>query len=182
MNALFLILFTLLLIVMQTVIFPSFSWFSQCFDLLIIDVLFLSLISSHYSMVLVIIFIGCVMDSISGVPFCYHIFSYLWIYIIVQIVRQLLFQESIVFVIIISVVSVLIQQGLLIFSIFINQGDNATLNLNVSLLLSQVFWGFIIIPPSIWLVTVCKKNWNLVSNFLMNYLFKNTEGDVDRIH
>ena len=182
MNALFFILFTLLLIVMQTVIFPSFSWFPQCFDLLIIDVLFLSLISSHYSIVFVIIFIGCIMDSISGVPFCYHIFSYLWIYIIVQIVRQLLFQQSVIFVIIISIVSVLIQHGLLIFSMFINQSDNTTLNLNVSLLLSQVFWGFIVIPPSIWLVTVCRKNWNFAVNFLMNRLFKNTEGEVDRIH
>ncbi len=181
MNVLFFILITLFLIVMQTVILPGFVWFPQCFDLLIIAVLFLSLISSHYSMVFIVIFIGCIMDSISGVPFCYHIFSYLWIHIIVQIVRQLLFQHSVVFVLIISVVSVVIQQGLLIFSMFVRLEDNAVLDLDFGLMLAQVFWGFIIIPPSIWVLYFLRRSWNLATGILLNRLFKNTEGEVDRV-
>ena len=179
MNVLFFILLTLFLIVMQTVILPSFSWFAQCFDLLIIDILFLSLISSHYSMVFVIIIIGCIMDSISGVPFCYHIFSYLWIYIIVQIARQLLFQRSIVFIFIISIVSVFIQHSLLLFSVFANQGGNIIWEFNSGLLIRQLFWGFIFIPPGIWLVNVFWQNWIFITKFLRNRLLKNTEDMVD---
>ena len=124
MNVLFFIIFTLFLIVLQTIVLPSFPWFAQCFDLLIIDILFLSLISSHYSIIAAIVVIGCIMDSVSGVPFFYHIFSYLWIYIIVQIVKQLLFQRSIMFILIISIVSILIQHVLLLLSVFVNQGSN----------------------------------------------------------
>jgi len=149
MNVLFFIIFTLFLIVLQTIVLPSFSWFDQCFDLLIIDILFLSLISSHYSIAAAIILIGFIMDSISGVPFCYHIFSYLWIYIIVFIVKQLFFKQSIIFILIISIVSVLIQQGLLLFSIFVQQGYDAILVFDFRLLTRQAFWGFVFIPPSI---------------------------------
>ncbi|MCK5348031.1 MAG: hypothetical protein KAJ25_01505 [Desulfobacula sp.] len=179
MNVLFFIIFTFFLIIVQTVILPSFPWFVQCFDLLIIDILFLSLISSHYSMIAAVIIIGCIMDSISGVPFCYHIFSYLWIYTIVYLVKQLLFQKSIIFIFIISVVSVFIQQGLLLFSVFVKQGSNTIWTFDFSLLIRQTFWGFIFIPPGIWLTNVCWQNWIFVTKFLRNRLLKNTEGRID---
>ena len=179
MNALFFIILTIFLIVLQTIVLPSFSWFVQCFDLLIIDVLFLSFISSHHSMVAAVIIIGCIMDSLSGVPFCYHILSYLWIYIIVYLVKQLLFQKSIIFIFIISFVSVFIQQGLLLFSVFVNQGSNTIWTFDFSLLIRQAFWGFIFIPPGIWLVNVCWQNWIFITKFLRNRWLKNTEGRID---
>lgn len=179
MNAVFFISLTIFLIILQTIVLPSFSWFGQWFDLLIIDVLFLSLISSHSSTIAAVILIGCIMDSISGAPFCYYIFSYLWIYIIVFLIKQFVFQKSIIFVFIISVVSVIIQQGLLLFSAFIAQGYNAIWTFNFDLLMSQIFWGFIFIPPSIWLVNIFWQNWILAMNFLQARWFKNIEGRID---
>lgn len=181
MNAVFFIVLTLFLIVTQTIILPSFSWFDQCFDLLIIEILFLSFISSHYSIVLAIIVIGCVMDSISVIPFFYHIFSYVWIYIIVQIVRQLLFQRNTLFVFIISIVSILIQHGFLLFSVFVQQGTDSILEFNFGLLIRQVFWGVVFIPPSIWLLNVFWQNWILKTKIFQKSVFKNTEDKVDRI-
>ncbi|MBU8850036.1 MAG: hypothetical protein KOO65_07260 [Desulfobacterales bacterium] len=181
MNALFFIILTVFLIILQTIVLPSFDWFVECFDLLIINVLFLSLVSSHYSMVAAIIIIGCIMDSISGAPFFYHVFSYLWIYIIVSLVKQLLFQKSIAFIFIISFVSVFIQHGLLLFSVFVNQGSNTIWTFDFSLLIRQAFWGFIFIPPGIWLVNVCWQNWIFVTKFLQNRFLKNTEGRIGRI-
>lgn len=124
MNAVFFIGLTLFLIVLQTIVLPSFSWFVQCFDLLIIVVLFLSLISSHFSMVFAIVMIGSVMDSISGVPFCFYTFSYLWSYIIVHLAKQMLFKQSIIFILIVSLLSVVIQQGLLLLSVFVSHGSS----------------------------------------------------------
>ncbi len=172
MNIIFFIFLTLFLIVIQTVIFPSFSFFAQSFDLLIIDVLFLSLISTHYSTIFVIIIIGCIMDSISGVPFCHHIFSYLWIYIIVYLAKQLLFKQSVVFMLIISMISIIIQHGLLLFSIFVNQGDNVILDLNFGLMIRQLFWGVVFIPSGIWLINVFWKNWKLVTKSLQKKIAK----------
>jgi len=181
MKIAFFIILTVFLIILQTIIFPSFFGFDQCFDLVIIEILFLSFISVHYSMVLAIIFIGCVMDSISGVPFFYHIFSYVWIYIIVQMAKQLLFQRSTLFVFIISIVSIFIQQGFLLFSIFVNQGGNAIWEFNFGRLIRQIFFGVIFIPPGIWLVNAFWQNWIFKTKFLQNSRHKNTEDRVDRI-
>lgn len=57
---------TIGLIVFQTAVLPSFFWFSHCFDLLIIVVLYLSLAFSRAGAVFAIAGMGIVMDSISG--------------------------------------------------------------------------------------------------------------------
>ena len=181
MKALFFISLTFLLTVLQTVILPSFPWFIYCFDLLIIEVLFLSLVSSHPSIIGAIIIIGCVMDSISGVPFFYHILSYLWIYIIVQIVKQLLFKRSVMFILVISIVAVSIQHILLLLSVFVTHGSHTLLEFNYGIIVRQMFWGFIFIPPGIWLVNIFWRNWILAARFLQNRWFKNQEGRIDRI-
>jgi len=179
MKSLFFILLTFCLIVIQSAILPSFSRFDQCFDLLIIDILFLSLISSHYSMIFAVIIIGCIMDSISGVPFSFHIFSYLWIYMIVQIAKQLVFQKSMIFILIISIASVLIQHGLLLFSVFIKQGSNTILAFDFTLLIRQVFWGFVFIPPGIWLVKVFWQSWIFVTKFIKKQIVQ--KDNIDRV-
>ena len=162
MKPLFIITLTLFLIILQSVVFPSFSWFEQCFDLLIMDILFLSIIASRHSTIVAVIFIGCIMDSISGVPFAYHILSYLWIYIMVFAVKQLLFGQSVIFVISVSFISVIIQHLLLLLSIFINQGYDYLLKFDSSFLIKQTFWGFIFIPLGIWLINILWVRWNYI--------------------
>lgn len=159
MNALFFILFTLLLIVIQTIILPSTSFFIQSFDLMIINVLFVCLVSSHYITILAIIILGIIMDSLSGIPFGFHLFSYLWIYIIVAIFRQFFFQKSIIFLTIIGVVSIAIQHGLLLFTIFVGTSGKTVIEFDYSLLMRQIFWGFFTIPPSIWFLEYIYNKW-----------------------
>lgn len=176
MNAVFFTSLTVFLVIVQTVILPSFSWFSQCFDLLIINVLFLSFNVSHSFVVVAIIVIGCIMDSLSGVPFCYHVFSYVWIYIIVRIARQLLFQRSLIFTYIISLVGVCIQHGLLLFSMFVSQGSAVFRDFNFGLLIRQELWAVVLIPPGVWFVTVCWHNWNFIVKFLQKQIAQKSRG------
>lgn len=159
MNTVFLILLTFFLTVMQTVILPSFSLFSDRFDLLIIAALYLSLIATHHSMLIALIMIGCIMDSISGVPFFFHIFSYILIYLIVHLVKRLIFKQSITFLIIISLMAVLIQHLLLFFSIFVRQEAGTPLGFDFFLLAKQAFLGLMIIPPCITLLHRYRRNW-----------------------
>lgn len=175
-NVLFITFLTLSLVLFQTVILPSFSWFSQCFDLMIMNILFLSLVYSHYAVILAIIFIGAIMDSISGVPFFYHIFSYLWIYLIVQLFKQLVFQRSVVFIIIISLVSVLIQHGLLLFSVFIQQGKYALGQMDLPLMAKQLIWGGILIPPGVWLINILGQNWMYMAKTLKKQFARKDRG------
>lgn len=179
MNALFFVLLTLFLIIFQTVLLPSFSFFINCFDLMIINVLFISLISKRRSTIFMIILIGLVMDSIAGVPFTYHLFSYLWIYIIVHLVRQFFFQKSIIFVLIMSVVSVAIQHGLLLLSILVNQKDILIQTIDFGLLFKQLVLGLIIIPPCIWFLDISWKQWKLFVRHLEDQWLKAREDTID---
>lgn len=159
MNTVFLILLTFFLTVMQTVVLPSFSLFSDRFDLLIIAALYLSLIATHHSMVIALIMIGCIMDSMSGVPFFFHIFSYILIYLIVHLVKRLIFKQSVTFLIIISLMAVFIQHLLLFFSTFVRQETGTPLGFDFFLLAKQAFWGLIIIPPCITFLHGYRRNW-----------------------
>ncbi|MFH2091377.1 MAG: hypothetical protein ABIJ31_03360 [Pseudomonadota bacterium] len=170
MSAVFFILFTLFLIVMQTVILPTLPFFMQCFDLMIINILFLCLTSIRSSTVFFIVVIGIVMDSLSGVPFGYHLFSYLWIYLLVFVFKQLLFQKSLVFLMVISIVSVVIQHGLLLFCVFINSSGQSIMDFHFDLLLRQIVWGFVFIPPSVWIVDKFYQQWtNLAEKILCQW-------------
>ena len=159
MNFSFFFMVTLGSVICQTVILPSFSWFSQCFDILIILVLYLSLTYSRYGAVIAIVVIGGIMDSISGVPFFLHIFSYLWIFLIVQLFKQLVFQRSVVFMMVVSLIAVTIQQCLILFSVFIEQGQQGVFNLDFTLILRQVFWAVLFVPPGVWALNVLRQNY-----------------------
>ena len=176
MKALFLIILTFFLIILQSTVFPYFSWFDQCFDLLIIDILFLSLIASRHSMIFAVIVVGCAMDSISGAPFYYHVFSYLWIYIMVNIVRQLFFDQSVLFILLISIISVIIQHVQLLFSIFISNGNDFSMGFDFSLLIKQTFWGFLFIPLSIWVINIFWLRWNSMAKLMHKRLTQNQKG------
>jgi rod shape-determining protein MreD len=176
MNILFFILLSFFLFVLQTILLPSFSWFSQCFDLLIILVLYLSLLSGRQAVILPIVLIGAVMDSTSGVPFFLHIFSYLWVYLIVRMVRQFFFQRSLIFILMISIVSVAIQQCLVILSILMQHGVPAVLELNFGLMVRQVFWGLLFIGPGLWLVNVARVNWLAVASAVKKQITQHNRG------
>ncbi len=159
MNFSFFFMVSLGLAICQTVIFPSFSWFSQCFDILIVVVLYLSLAYTHYGAIIAIVVIGGIMDSLSGVPFFLHIFSYLWVFLIVQLFKQLVFQRSVVFMMVIGMIAVTIQQGLMLFSVFIQQGQQGVFNFDFALILRQIVWGALLIPPGVWTMGVLRQNY-----------------------
>ena len=172
MNFSFFAILALFFIIIQTIVLPWFSWFPNCFDLVVIYIIYLSLIYSHYGILAVIVLMGLIMDSISGCAFFYHVFSYVWIYLIVQLFKQFVFQKSFFFILLISMVSVLIQQALIVFSIFIIQGR--VFQTDFSLLFNQVIGAFIVIPPSLWLITLFRTQWHtagqaLKKNFIQRY-------------
>ncbi|MFH2059750.1 MAG: hypothetical protein ABIJ59_12725 [Pseudomonadota bacterium] len=79
------------------------------------------------------------------------------------------------FLLIISVVSVVIQHGLLLFSIFVSSSGQSVLDFDFGLLISQVFWGFFLIPPGIWLVGFLYKQWIKMADSLQHQWQKGRE-------
>lgn len=163
MNTLFSLLLILFLAVLQTVVLPCLPFFDHCFDLLIIGVLFLSLMAAHWSMVLIIGLIGLLMDSISGVPVFFHVFSYVSIYLMVHALKRLIFIQSLVFIWITGFLAMLVQQALLFFSVFVRQGIDPVGGIDLSLALQQIVWGTILIPPAVVMVQLIWEQWISVS-------------------
>lgn len=150
MNFIFFFFFTLFLVIIQTVIIPDFSWFPYCFDLMIINVLYLVLFSQRCWVPFCLIIIGSIMDSLSGSPFFLHTTAYLCIYLIVFFLRRLVFQRSAIFVFIVSLASACIYQGLVMFSVFLLQGHKAIATTDYRLCIGQVIWAAVGIPFGVW--------------------------------
>ncbi|MCG8618124.1 MAG: hypothetical protein MI802_18075 [Desulfobacterales bacterium] len=162
MNFSFFFMVTLGLVICQTVVFPEFSWFSQCFDTLIIVVLYLSLAYTGYGAVTAIVGIGILMDSLSGAPFFLHVFSYLWIFLVVQMFKQLVFQRSVLFMMTVSLIAVAIQQVLILFSVFVSHGQPGITAIDYSLVIRQLFWGVLFIPAGVWVTNIFRQNYMVV--------------------
>ncbi|WP_020585924.1 hypothetical protein [Desulfobacter curvatus] len=160
MNFIFFFFLTLILVVIQTVIIPNFSWFPHSFDLMIINILYLSLFSPRYWVPLCLVIIGSIMDSLSGAPFFLHTTAYLCIYLIVFFLRRLVFQRSVIFVFIVGLASACIYQGLVMFSVFLLQGRKAIEATDYRLGIGQLFWAAVGIPIGIWILRTAHRNYS----------------------
>ncbi len=159
-NLVFFFIATLTFMILQSVVIPGFSWFPHCFDLMIINVLYLSLFSIRYWVMITLVLIGVIMDSLSGGPFFLHTTSYLCIYLIVFLLRQLVFQHSTAFVLVVSLAAALIHQGLVLFSIFLIQGYQGIATADFSLAAGQIIWAVVGIPAGVWLLGVFHHNFS----------------------
>ncbi|MBF0210482.1 MAG: hypothetical protein HQK68_06310 [Desulfamplus sp.] len=133
-------------IVIQTSIFPSFAIFSSSFDLLLINILFLSLMFSHYLVIIAVILIGWCMDSLSGAPLGLYTITYLWIFIIVQALKRFVHRGNFIFLPVISAFSVMVENGFLFFSFFIKYGSKPFSFNNTLVAGEQALLAFFIIP------------------------------------
>jgi rod shape-determining protein MreD len=164
------------IVVFQTVLLPSFSGTFYFFDLTIILIVYISLYSSHYSAVAAIAGIGGIMDSLSGGPFFLYTFSYVWIFLIVQLARQFVFHSSILFVMVISFLSVAIQQGIFLFSVFARQDYTGVEPMDIALILRQVAWGGVLVPLGVGMISTGNRRWQaLVQRMVRNREQKRTQ-------
>ena len=151
---------SLVLIVLQTTVLPEISIVSNSFDLLIINVLYLSLVFHHLRVLGGIAVIGCIMDSLSGSPFGLFLSSYIWIYILVQLMKPVFFSRSLFFLPAIAVFSVMIEYMFLLLSVFISSGTQGVLSLNFSLMIKQLLLAAVLIPAAVKLVFVLGGYWD----------------------
>lgn len=166
----------LFIVVFQTVLLPGFSGTFYFFDLTIILIVYISLYSSHYSAVAAIAGIGGIMDSLSGGPFFLYTFSYVWIFLIVQLARQFVFQTSALFVMVISLLSVAIQQGIFLFSVFARQDYTGVESMDIALMLRQVAWGGVMIPLGVGMISTGNRRWQaLIQRMVRNREQKRTQ-------
>ncbi|NWH04512.1 hypothetical protein [Desulfobacter latus] len=176
MNFIFFFVVTLCLVIIQTVVIPEFSWFPYAFDLMIINVLYLSLFSLRCWIPFCLMIIGSIMDSLSGSPFFLHTTAYLCIYLVVFFLRRLVFQRSAVFVCIVSLTSACIYQILILFSIFLLQGHNAIAATDYRLCIGQVLWAAVGIPIGVWFMGSVHQNFSHAVNQSCRHMARKYRG------
>lgn len=159
-NLIFFVFAFLGLVILQTVIIPDFSWFPHCFDLMIINIMYLSLFSQRYWVPFCLVIIGSIMDSLSGSPFFLHTTAYLCIYLIVFFLRKLVFQRSAVFILIVSVASACIYQVLVMFSLFLLQDHKVISAADYRLCIGQIIWAVVGIPTGVWFMKLLHHNFS----------------------
>ncbi len=100
------------------------------------------------------------MDSISGTPFGLYMSAYLWICILVQVMKRFVHPGNIVFVSVISAVSVLVENCFIIFFFFVRYGEINLSSQDVALMAEQMIWAFFISPIMVLFIHILQKKWS----------------------
>ncbi|MGM0644121.1 MAG: hypothetical protein ACQETC_10120 [Thermodesulfobacteriota bacterium] len=156
----FFIILSLFLIILQTTVLPEIFLVGNSFDLVIINILYLSLVFSNPWVLAGVAAIGCIMDSLSGSPFGLFVSSYIWIFILIQLMKPVFFSRSIFFLPAATVFSVLLEYAFLVLSVFISSGAGGVMALNYSLMIEQLAWAVVLVPAAVKLVFVSGRYWD----------------------
>jgi cell shape-determining protein MreD len=90
MTILFYILVSLCLLVIKTTLIPGLPFFSKFYDLLIPIVIYLSLFRTLREGIPIVLFFGLIMDSLCGGPMGLYMATYIWLYVALRYLRQVL--------------------------------------------------------------------------------------------
>ncbi len=99
------------------------------------------------------------MDSISGTPFGLYMSVYLWICISIQLLKRFVHPGNIIFVPVISALSVFVENCFLVFFFFVRYGEKNFYYQDIMLMLKQMAWAFFIVPLMILVIHIFQKKW-----------------------
>jgi cell shape-determining protein MreD len=96
MTILFYIFVSLCLVIVKTTLIPGMAFFDKFYDLLIPIVIYLSLFRSLREGIPIVLFFGLIMDSLCGGPMGLYMATYIWLYVALRYLRQVLHAGNIV--------------------------------------------------------------------------------------
>ena len=154
----------LFLIILQTTLLTYFKIFDGMYDLLIPFVIFISICLPLRESLPFILILGLIMDNISGSPFGLYLTFYFWLFVGVRWILKFLRASNKLFLSLVVVVAVLIQNGLIIIAFeFAEPGWQLPANAlkNISL---QFFWALITGPLFLFCLLAISKRFNIQLN------------------
>jgi hypothetical protein len=147
------------LVIVQTAIFPLFPILGNFFDLMVPVVVHMGLSRPIRESVPGMFFFGLVMDGLSGAPFGFFLSSYLWLFALVIVLKQVFLVQKIAFLSLISAMGVLIQNGILIAveNLFFPRLD--FLNNVVNILWIELVFAVVAGPTMVRAISVLHRRW-----------------------
>jgi hypothetical protein len=151
----------LFLVIIQTTVFPLFPVLSNFFDLMLPVIIYIGFFRSTRESIPVLILFGLVMDGLSGAPFGLFFSSYIWLYAVVLLLKQIFLVKKMLLLSFVAALGVLIQNGILIVveNLFFPK-LNFLVNI-VSILWIELLFAIIAGPVMIIAMLTFHQKWNL---------------------
>ncbi|MGD8259086.1 MAG: rod shape-determining protein MreD [Desulfobacterales bacterium] len=109
---------SLILVILQTTIIPHLPLLNRCYDLLIPFIIYLGLARPTRESIPCVLFMGLIMDNLSGSPFGLYITTYLWLYVGVRGITKMLQVGQRLLIVALLVVAGVLIENLIFFSTF----------------------------------------------------------------
>ena len=143
MNYFFNISACLFLVILQTTIIPYLPLLDKFYDLLIPFIVYLGLSRPIRESLPFVLFLGFIMDNISGGPFGLYLTTYFWLYVGVKGVTTFIQVGNRLFIITLIVVSGVLFENLILLGSFTILGSGQQFAGDVLKIVAfQVLWAF----------------------------------------
>ncbi|RUA03509.1 MAG: hypothetical protein DSY89_00625 [Deltaproteobacteria bacterium] len=142
MTCFFHIIFGLAILVLQTTILPDTAIFSSCYDLLIVQVVYLGLHQKVRESIIVIVLLGIAADSLTGGPYGVYLTTYFWLFISVRWALVYLRLSNTIILPFVVAYGVLIENLLQFAGAFALDPSNGTIvQMSLHILTTQLLWA-----------------------------------------
>ena len=146
MTILFYILVSLCLLIIKTALIPGLPFFAKFYDLLIPIVIYLSLFRPLREGIPIVLFFGLIMDSLCGGPMGLYMATYIWLFVAMRYLRQVLHAGNIVLFAVAVAGGVAFEcVVLLVYMLMLAPGDIITADA-ARTTIQQVLWALITGP------------------------------------
>jgi len=146
MNYCFYIAVCLFLIILQTTLLPFIPLLENVYDLLIAFVIYLGLYRPIREGLILVFFLGFLVDNLSGSPFGLYLTIYCWLFIGVKWITTFFQVGNRVLLSLVVAAGVLIANGIIISSFAIQGGDTGLPENTLQTVLIQFMWALVTGP------------------------------------
>ncbi len=156
MNIIFFACIFFLFLILQTCM-PGLSSSFAVIGLDLVPVILVCILYQHYAILMGLAAAGILMDALSGCAFFTHMFSYVWIYVLIQFLKKRVFLKHSLFILLLVLLSIGIESVMTIFPCAMAQGQFVCLETFFHW--KQVVWSVGVLLILIWLIETLRKQW-----------------------
>lgn len=131
---------SLCLITLRTALIPRLGFVGHFFDLLLPWVIYLAAFRPVHEALPFVVFMGALMDNLSGGPFGLYLTSYVWLYIAVRLAATVVRAENAMVLVLIIIAAVVFQNTFFFMVINMSGGGGHTAGEAIRVVSEQIGW------------------------------------------
>jgi rod shape-determining protein MreD len=131
---------SLCLVTLQTALIPRLGFVGHFFDLLLPWVIYLAAFRPVHEALPFVVFMGALMDNLSGGPFGLYLTSYVWLYIAVRLAATVVRAENAMVLVLIIIAAVVFQNTFFFMAINMSLGGGHTTGEVIRVVSEQIGW------------------------------------------